>query len=1084
MIHIRKLMAFTLTLLAGACALPSGVRADDIDIFLGAQSNTVNAPNIIFLLDDTDNWSANDPVWGEANGVAELAAIQAQLKKITLTSPANVGLAMLNSNSGTAIGQVGGGFIRFAIRDMTVSSNRTALTNLLGDISGNINHEKLTGQKTKDEEAAFYEIYKYLSGLTPYTGLYQAGDPLNQYVDIFGNTNATDTGFNELKSVPSLPLPGNVWAIAPVNETIQGNVVTLGNYISPINTNNPCAATYIIYISNTSAASKGVSPGLLQYEASGPNVGPNLPATTYDTALDEWTYFLRTNGVVVPAGSNNGAVITYVLDAYKEAAPGPASDYSASLKAAADMGGGKYFAVTNPTAVSAALSIIFSEIQSVNSTFASASLPVNTTNRSQNLNQVFIPMFRPDPQSGPLWMGNLKQYQLISLSGSIDLGDNSSPPINAVNPLTGFVTPCAQSFWTTDSGTYWQSDIFDNPMAKGTCPKNLTGYSKWSDDPDGPLVEKGGVAEVIRKGNSPPGTNTTPTWAVNRTIYTLNGLSSLNLQNFTKTTLGGTNQPLANFMMGQDVNDENANGNTTEARPSLHGDEIHSRPLPVDYTGATGVVVYYGSNDGMLRAVNASTGAELWAFVAPEFYTSTTQFTRLQTDSPQISYPNMPTGITPTPIPKDYYFDGSIGQYQTANNSSVWIFPSMRRGGRTVYAFDVTTPTSPSVKWKIGCPYPEGNDTGCTTGMSATTKASGIGQTWSTPIVATSVLGYTGPVVIMGGGYDTCEDANTAALTVVTPPATTPPCASLEYGAAVYVIDANTGAIVSTFPTTRSVVGDVALIAVANAGVIDHAYAADTGGNIYRIDFASSVSNWHIYKVAYTTGAGRKFLFAPALLSAKGGYVYVALGSGDREHPLQSEYPYGGVTNRFYVYVDNLASTGVTNLDGPLMYDYTTGGSVGTTTNCSTAGVLPGAGMNGWFMNLNQYGTGEQTVSTALIAGGAVAFSTNRPIASVAGTCSNLGQALGYWVNLFNASGAIGVPGATCGGSRSSVFVGGGLPPSPVLANVVVNGQAMTVTIGTAQLSGGVSSPISPQQVKPNIVPTRKKLYWKSSGEN
>ena len=84
-------------------------------------------------------------------------------------------------------------------------------------------------------------------------------------------------------------------------------------------------------------------------------------------------------------------------------------------------------------------------------------------------------MFCPDSQDRPLWMGNLKQYQLISLAGSIDLGDNSTTPINAVNPLTGFVTPCAQSFWTTDSGTYWQSDIFDTPPPKGTCPRSVSG---------------------------------------------------------------------------------------------------------------------------------------------------------------------------------------------------------------------------------------------------------------------------------------------------------------------------------------------------------------------------------------------------------------------------------------------------------------------------------------------------------------------------------------------------------------------------------------------------------------------------------
>ena len=40
------------------------------------------------------------------------------------------------------------------------------------------------------------------------------------------------------------------------------------------------------------------------------------------------------------------------------------------------------------------------------------------------------------------------------------------------------------------------------------------------------------------------------------------------------------------------LHDENGNGNTTETRPSIHGDEVHSRPLPVDFGGATGVKVF------------------------------------------------------------------------------------------------------------------------------------------------------------------------------------------------------------------------------------------------------------------------------------------------------------------------------------------------------------------------------------------------------------------------------------------------------------------------------------------------------------
>jgi len=309
------------------------------------------------------------------------------------------------------------------------------------------------------------------------------------------------------------------------------------------------------------------------------------------------------------------------------------------------------------------------------------------------------------------------------------------------------------------------------------------------------------------------------------------------------------------------------------------------------------------------------------------------------------------------------------------------------------------------------------------------------------------------------------------------------------------VLDAANGNVIRSFPTARSVAADVALIAVATAGVVDHAYAVDTGGNIYRLDFATSQTNWVMNRVAFTNGsahangAGRKFLFAPALLAAPGRKVYLALGSGDREHPLQSEYPYAlSLTkpNRFYVYVDDLATTGATDLDDPsLMDDFTTNGQVGTATNCSTPGVLPGSSMKGWFMDLNQYGQGEQTVTSAIIAAGAVAFSTNRPIPATQGTCStSLGEARGYWLNLFNGSGGIGVPGASCGGTRSSIFIGGGLPPTPVLANVLVGGQSITVTIGTAQLSGSVSTPISPQQVQPNIVPTRKKIFWKSSGEN
>jgi Tfp pilus tip-associated adhesin PilY1 len=233
--------------------------------------------------------------------------------------------------------------------------------------------------------------------------------------------------------------------------------------------------------------------------------------------------------------------------------------------------------------------------------------------------------------------------------------------------------------------------------------------------------------------------------------------------------------------------------------------------------------------------------------------------------------------------------------------------------------------------------------------------------------------------------------------------------------------------------------------------------------------------------VAFTSG-GRKFLFAPALL-ANQGKVFVAIGSGDREHPLQSQYPYANVVNRFYTYRDDLSSllaTPAKDLD--TLEDYTSASS------CNTTPILPNSGPAGWYMNLNQYGQGEQVVTSGLIASGMVTFSTNRPVPPSDGTCStSLGQARGYWVNLFNASGAIDVVGA-CGGSRSSVFVGGGLPPSPVMASAVPIGKnTVSVVVGAVQKGGnpaaGVSVAISPQRIRPTNRPQRKRAYSYVSGD-
>ncbi|WP_024871302.1 pilus assembly protein [Tolumonas lignilytica] len=1050
MINLNNLKRLALLSLFSLNLTPVAAIADDIDIFTGASGGDAAAPNVMFLLDTTADFDSNatNPLAGTAGyntsatqGGVELNSIINEINALSAKSTlVDIGVSAFN---GTSAG------VWYGARDITNSSNLNVLKYLLANYSVHTGAWKRS-QAERTESGALYELYLYFNSQTPYGGT--PGTSGNDLVDYSTNTNTGSTVRPSSSGTPA-GLTDNF-------------AVVSGKYVSP---STACSKNYVIYIVNNS---NNDNP---KFDALSYGGYPS-PALTYIPAnaggdkrdLMTWADYLYKQGITL-----------YVIDVQNGHS---SSSYTNNLQQAAKLGGGKWFKVdattsTSVTDLSSTLSQIFTEIQAVNSTFASTSLPVSTTNRAQEKNQVFIPMFRPDSQAYPRWMGNMKQYQLITVGGSVELGDSSSPSQQAINNNTGFPTDCAVSFWTTTTTTdttslyydYW-NHITETPSPKGACAV----ATQWSDSPDGPVVEKGGTAEVIRKGNNPPTTNTTPTWAVNRTIYT-QPLAGGTLTAF-NTTSSGLSSTVVNYTQGQDVNLEyNGRTDTSLTRPSLHGDTIHSRPLPIDY--GSKVVVYYGSNDGMYRAVDSSNGKELWAFVAPEHYS---KLQRLSSNSPKVKYPN---SIDTTTTPKDYFFDGSTGIYQNSDNSKIWIYPSMRRGGRMIYAFDVTNNTTPVFKWKAGCPNLT-DDTGCKTGIATDSSMSGIGQTWSTPQVAEHISGYDHPVVIIGGGYDSgsvaaanasarnCEDTNSVTLTG---------CSSPEKGAAFYVFDADTGALVKSFTTDRSVAGDIALIAITTPNVVDHAYVADTGGNIYRIDFKSSgTTDWVMTKIAYTNGGGRKFFFPPALLSVGTSTVYLALGSGDREHPLYSQYPYANVTNRFYVYKDNpqLIPASAYNLDSTdTMFDNTTDGG------CSSSSVAS-SDKKGWFMNLNQYGQGEQTVTSALIASGLVAFSTNRPIAPAVGSCTTtLGEARGYWVNLFNGSGAVNVAGS-CGGDRSAIFVGGGLPPSPIFGVVPVDGVATPVVIGAVQKDGGTNSSIAPQKVTPITSPERKLIYWKSSGQN
>lgn len=1004
-------------LIVGLLLTPLSGFAEDVDLFVGTPAATTDAPNVLIILDNTANWST--PFTNEI----------AALNSVVNSLPANnfkLGLMMFTETGGDNSG-ADGAYVRAAIRPLT-TSNKVLFTNLVS--SFNKNSDKSNGGKIGQ---SMREAYLYFANSTPYAGNNKAK------TDYTGNNSGT------IASNALYALAGN--ALSSRSAT---------TYTSPV-VNGGCAKNFIIYISNGAAQdnSSDTSSATTALSGLGGNTTfiPLSPSGSQDNVADEWARFMKNSSL---------GITTYAIDIDK-VTTGQGPGWTALLKSMSrGVGGGSYFDVNSSVnagaQISDALNQIFTEIQSVNSVFASVSLPVSVNTQGTYLNQVYVGMFRPDENSKPRWAGNLKQYKLGYAANSTTLKLLDADGTGAINSQTGFITECARSFWTpTSLDSYW------NFKPQGSC---LTvSNSNVSNYPDGNIVEKGAQAYNLRSTT----TRNMKTCAPSLTGCT--SLTNFNTANtaITNTLLGVTStnrDALINWARGLDVDDEHTDDSitptatsSTTMRPSIHGDVVHSRPVAINYGSETApqVVVFYGGNDGVLRAVNGNrsaafssvaAGMEFWSFMAPEFYPN---INRLRSNTETIYYP----GTTATTTRKNYGFDGSMSSYVSA--SAKYLYATMRRGGRAVYAFDVTTPESPSLKWKRGC-----DSTGCSTGFSD------IGQTWSTPKVITAA-GYgagASPILAMGGGYDTCEDND-------------PHICSTPNGNKIYIMDADTGALLKTFTTSRSVVADVT--AVTNiSGHASYLYTADLGGNIYRISGAANApignvdpSLWVMTKIASLGCANtssctpnRKFMFAPDVVM-DGTTNILLIGSGDREKPLTSFTNAAAVTNYFYMIKDQPENTlwlssQATICSSDIICMDSLASTSADGTNLAQNSV---DNKKGWRLQLNST---EQVVTSAITVFGVVSYSTHTPAVPSSGQCSNLGTAKVYNINYLNAN--------PTNDERYAAVAGGGLPPSPVAGMVTLDdGSTVPFVIGADSTSAlEVKPPPSPD----TATQPKGRIFW------
>jgi len=964
-------------------------QAQDTDLFMTNNPNQNELlPNVLIVLDNTANWSST--AGATTKFALEKAALTAVVSGLE-DNELNLGIMMF-SETGAGNSNPSGGYVRYAIRTMN-STNKADLLDEIGSFT-------INGDRGNSAEyaLAMHEAYLYFQGMNARAGFNKAKRDVGAFVS-----------------------------------------ATSPQYLQP--SADACAKNYIIFISNGAPdnGENSTAGNLLAGLGASTSVIPLNPSTRQANWADEYARFLQTKGIY-----------TYTFEVNPiSTGQGPAN--TALLRSMGQQGGGEYFAVFNADELQDKLTDTFKKIQAVNSVFASTALPVSVNVRGTFLNEVYMGVFRPNADALPRWDGNLKLFQFAvdNSTGSLFLADASSPPKAAQSPVTGFINSDAVSFWT-QSSDYWGF-------------KADADYSA-SDSPDGNIVEKGGAAQRHRSVSPSVRKLYTCTSA---SCGAASGLSSqpftVDNANLTAEMLGVSGATaraaLINWVRGEDNLSERipADG---KGRPSLHGDVVHSRPAVVNYNRSgtdNDIVVFYGANDGVFRAIKggktaAGAGSELWGFVAPEFLP---RLVRMRNNSPEVNVPSDPANPDGN---KPYFADGNVSVYTVDNNADgriisadgdkAYLYITMRRGGRFIYAFDVTIPEAPVFMWRKGC----STAGDCDEGFGE------LGQTWSEAKVAKINLGgVTTPVLIMGAGYDPSADD---AL----------PPGSASQGRGVFVLNALSGEIIwqvgpgpapvdataanflAVPAMAYSIPADVTALDLDRNGVVDRLYAVDTGANVWRINVQDADSaNWTVTHFASLGGAGasaRKFLFAPDVVLSKdatGSFAALLIGSGDREHPFDES-----ITNHFYMLKDR-GSEGVGVLPVVLadLYDATDNLiQEGTDAEQSLARAAI-ANAKGWYIVLEP---GEKVVGNALTFGGSVFFATNQPKAAQPGSCaSNLGTARVYVMNFEDGSAVkdFDASGELTRADRFTEVPGGGFPPPPTGVIVEIDGKKyQTVCFG------------------------------------
>jgi hypothetical protein len=279
------------------------------------------------------------------------------------------------------------------------------------------------------------------------------------------------------------------------------------------------------------------------------------------------------------------------------------------------------------------------------------------------------------------------------------------------------------------------------------------------------------------------------------------------------------------------------------------------------------MLIYVGTNDGMLHAFRNSDGGEKFSIIPRNLLG---KLKNLRTAHDYY--------VDSSPKAYDVYFKGKL-TWQTV------LVTGERGGGPYYIAVNVNNPNDPQILWEFTDP--------------------GLGDTWAKPDIGKiTVGGQTKYVAFLTGGYSTTDNV----------------------GNSFYIVDIETGCSInktnkgncSSAPTAPIfTVGDSKNKIEAGPtafdsnsdGYIESVYFGDANGTLWKIDVSDSdTTNWNLYQF-FTPQPSRKqpIYYSPAVTKNDLGQILIYFGTGNEMNLLDA------VSKNYFYEILDQGTTGKEN---------------------------------------------------------------------------------------------------------------------------------------------------------------------------